>query len=161
MNWVGCFRNSMGRPECLGNSLALYQPVGDTDEYKTQQPGRESGGMPRHRRRRSLQPTNFRTNHLWETSIMHSYFSRRSFLQTTGLGAAAASLVGKAGAQPPTKPLAIQGFEETPTDPDAAKDWKSESDRKIRGGHCRLRSLSLWCRVQFSGSSQCRSRGRQ
>jgi predicted dehydrogenase len=65
---------------------------------------------------------------------MHNYFSRRSFLQTTGLGAAAASLVGKAIAEPPAKPLAIQGFEETPTDPNSAQDWKPVSDRKIRVG---------------------------
>jgi predicted dehydrogenase len=65
---------------------------------------------------------------------MHSHFSRRSFLQATGLGAAALSLNGLADAQLPTKPPVIQGFEETPTDPNAAKGWKPISDRKIRVG---------------------------
>ena len=46
--------------------------------------------------------------------------SRRSFLQTVGVGAAAVGLQGSASAQNKK----IQGFEETPTDPSASKDWK-------------------------------------
>ncbi|MCA9142351.1 MAG: Gfo/Idh/MocA family oxidoreductase [Planctomycetaceae bacterium] len=56
--------------------------------------------------------------------------SRRSFLQTVGVGAAAVGLQGSASAQNKK----IQGFEETPTDPSASKDWKPVSDRKIRVG---------------------------
>jgi predicted dehydrogenase len=37
-------------------------------------------------------------------------------------------------AQAPAKPPVIQGFEEAPTDPNAAKAWKPISDRKIRVG---------------------------
>lgn len=65
---------------------------------------------------------------------MSNHFSRRSFLQTTGLSVAAASVSGLAMAQAPAKPPVIQGFEEAPTDPNAAKAWKPISDRKIRVG---------------------------
>ncbi|MAG94279.1 MAG: oxidoreductase [Planctomycetaceae bacterium] len=56
--------------------------------------------------------------------------SRRRFLQSVGLGAAAIQLGHSAFAQ--KKP--IQGFEETPTDPKVSKGWKPVSDRKIRVG---------------------------
>lgn len=65
---------------------------------------------------------------------MSNHFSRRSFLQTTGLSVAAASVSGLAMAQAPAKPPVIQGFEEAPTDPNAAKAWKPISDRKLRVG---------------------------
>lgn len=57
--------------------------------------------------------------------------SRRSFLQSIGLGAAAIGLSGnlnRAGEQP------IQGFEASPADPNASKGWKPLSDRKLRVG---------------------------
>ncbi len=57
--------------------------------------------------------------------------SRRSFLQTVGLGAAAVGLGGAASAQEKPK---IQGFEEQAADPKASKKWKPVSDRKIRVG---------------------------
>ena len=56
--------------------------------------------------------------------------SRRSFLQSVGLGAAALGLTGAA----PPKEKPIQGFEEEPTDPNASKKWEPVSDRKIRVG---------------------------
>ena len=56
--------------------------------------------------------------------------SRRTFLQALGLGAAALGLTGEA--QAADKP--IQGFEETPTDPNASQGWKPVSDRRIRVG---------------------------
>ena len=58
--------------------------------------------------------------------------SRRSFLQAVGLGGAALGMGASAAAgrqQPP-----IPGFEEAPTDPEAAQRWKPVSDRKIRVG---------------------------
>src|SRR5690606_31461099 len=57
--------------------------------------------------------------------------SRRSFLQTVGLGAAA---MGLAGAAPAQEQPAIQGFEKQPVDPKASKKWKPVSDRKLRVG---------------------------
>ncbi len=61
---------------------------------------------------------------------MHDSTSRRSFLQAIGLGATALALEGSArSAEQP-----IQGFEEAPTDPNAAKGWKPVSDRKVRVG---------------------------
>jgi predicted dehydrogenase len=57
--------------------------------------------------------------------------SRRSFLKTTALGAAALGAAAKAQAEDKPK---IQGFEESPTDPNASKVWKPFSDRKIRVG---------------------------
>jgi predicted dehydrogenase len=56
--------------------------------------------------------------------------TRRSFLQTLGLGAAALGLTNDAHSQ--EKP--IQGFEKAPTDPNAAKGWKPVSDRRLRVG---------------------------
>jgi predicted dehydrogenase len=58
--------------------------------------------------------------------------SRRSFLQSVGIGTAALGLSAPALAQQQRKP--IQGFEEAPPDPNAAKGWQSVSDRKIRVG---------------------------
>ena len=57
-------------------------------------------------------------------------FSRRSFLQSVGLGAAALA-AGQLGAAAAEKP--IQGFEKA-EDADASKGWKPVSDRKIRVG---------------------------
>lgn len=57
--------------------------------------------------------------------------SRRSFLQAMSIGTAALGLTGVVrGAE--EKP--IQGFEKTPTDPNASKDWKPVSDKKVRVG---------------------------
>ena len=56
--------------------------------------------------------------------------SRRSFLRTAGLGAAALGVGSAAGAEKPK----IQGFEEEKTDPKKAQAWKPVSDRKIRMG---------------------------
>ncbi len=56
--------------------------------------------------------------------------SRRSFLQTLGLGAAALSWPTPARAQ--ERP--IQGFEKGPTDPNASKDWQPVTDRRLRVG---------------------------
>jgi predicted dehydrogenase len=57
--------------------------------------------------------------------------TRRSFLQSIGLGTAALTLAN-AGAIAAEKP--IQGFETAPEDAEASKGWKSISDRKIRVG---------------------------
>lgn len=56
--------------------------------------------------------------------------SRRTFLQSLGVGAGAVGLSGVTMAK--EKP--IQGFEEAPADPDVSKGWKPVSDRKIRVG---------------------------
>jgi predicted dehydrogenase len=57
-------------------------------------------------------------------------FSRRSFLQTAGLGAVGLGLGhGVSGQEKP-----IQGFEKAAADANAARDWKPISDRKIRVG---------------------------
>ena len=56
--------------------------------------------------------------------------TRRAFLQTLSLGAAAISL--PAWAQQQDKP--IQGFEKVATDPNASKGWKPVSDRRLRVG---------------------------
>ena len=56
--------------------------------------------------------------------------SRRSFMQAVGLSTAALGLTGSASAQ--QKP--IQGFEASPTDPNASKGWQPVSDRKVRVG---------------------------
>ena len=62
--------------------------------------------------------------------MMDNSTSRRSFLQAVGLGATALGMQGAAlGREKP-----IQGFEESPADPSAAKQWKPVSDRKIRVG---------------------------
>ncbi len=62
---------------------------------------------------------------------MENSTSRRSFLHAMGLSAAAMGFSGGALGQERAK---IQGFEEEPADPDAAKQWKPVSDRKIRVG---------------------------
>jgi len=62
--------------------------------------------------------------------MMDDNTTRRSFLQAVGLGAAALGFQQVARAE--EKP--IQGFEEAPTDTEAAKQWKPVSDRKIRVG---------------------------
>ncbi len=62
---------------------------------------------------------------------MENSTSRRSFLQAMGLGAAAMGFSSEAVGQEKPK---IQGFEEEPVDPDAAKKWKLVSDRKVRVG---------------------------
>lgn len=56
--------------------------------------------------------------------------TRRRFLQTIGAGSAALSLAPTAAAAEPV----IQGFEAESPDPDASKNWKPISDRKIRVG---------------------------
>jgi len=53
-------------------------------------------------------------------------------MQSVGLGAAAVGWSGSAVAGQKQEP--IQGFEETPTDPQFSKRWNSVSDRKIRVG---------------------------
>jgi predicted dehydrogenase len=58
--------------------------------------------------------------------------TRRSFLQAVGLGAAALGVTGVARSA--EKEKVIPGFEKTATDPNASKDWKPVSDRKIRVG---------------------------
>ena len=57
--------------------------------------------------------------------------SRRSFLQTLGLGSAALAVAPAASGQ---EKKVIQGFEEAPTAPDASRGWKPVSERKIRVG---------------------------
>ena len=59
--------------------------------------------------------------------------SRRSFLHSVSLGAAALGLGDAAQGQEKAK-NPIPGFEEAPIDPDALKGWKPVSDRKIRVG---------------------------
>src|SRR5438552_16495518 len=56
--------------------------------------------------------------------------TRRSFLHSMGLGAAAVGL-SPAGHGAGKR---IQGFEKAPDDPNAARGWKPVSDRKIRVG---------------------------
>lgn len=56
--------------------------------------------------------------------------SRRSFLQVLGSTATALTLCGPLSSQE----TVIQGFEKQAIDPNAARDWKSVSDRKIRVG---------------------------
>jgi predicted dehydrogenase len=56
--------------------------------------------------------------------------TRRSFLHAVGLGSAAVALAPAARSQDKV----IQGFEKAPTDPNASKDWKPFSDRKVRVG---------------------------
>ncbi|MGW8181433.1 MAG: Gfo/Idh/MocA family protein, partial [bacterium] len=56
--------------------------------------------------------------------------SRRSFLQTAGLGSATLGLSASSRAQ--QKP--IPGFEEAPVDSVASEKWKPVSDRKVRVG---------------------------
>ncbi len=54
--------------------------------------------------------------------------SRRSFLKTVGLGAAAVGLSA------PSQEKPIPGFEKAPEDPHASKGWKPVSDRRLRVG---------------------------
>jgi len=56
--------------------------------------------------------------------------TRRTFLKTAGL-AAAWGLAQRAAAETPPP---IRGFEQQPTDPNAAKGWQPFSDRKLRVG---------------------------
>ena len=63
---------------------------------------------------------------------MTNRLSRRSFLTTSALGAAAVSL-GGAFADEPQKPN-IQGFDETETDVDANAEWKPFTDKKLKMG---------------------------
>ena len=63
---------------------------------------------------------------------MSNSASRRSFLQSVGLGAAAFTVSGSAMAQKKQKP--IPGLKDVPTDPNASKGWKPVSDRKVRVG---------------------------
>jgi predicted dehydrogenase len=56
--------------------------------------------------------------------------TRRSFLQTVGLGSAAVAFAQTARSQEKV----IQGFEKTPAGADVSKGWKPISDRKIRVG---------------------------
>jgi predicted dehydrogenase len=65
-----------------------------------------------------------------EESPMHDSTSRRSFLQALGAGAAVLGLHSPTSAAEPV----IQGFEAAPTDPNASKNWKPLSDRKLRVG---------------------------
>ena len=65
-----------------------------------------------------------------EKRSSNSSVTRRSFLQAVGLGSAALALEQTARSQE----KAIQGFEQAPTDPNAAKAWKPISDRKLRVG---------------------------
>ncbi|HEY5481924.1 MAG TPA: Gfo/Idh/MocA family oxidoreductase [Verrucomicrobiae bacterium] len=65
-----------------------------------------------------------------EKPLSISSITRRSFLHAVGLGSAALALTPTARSQEKV----IQGFEQTPTAPDASKGWKPVSDRKIRVG---------------------------
>jgi predicted dehydrogenase len=64
-----------------------------------------------------------------ESSNTALRFTRRSFLQTASLSAAALASPGLGADQ-----QVIQGFERAPTDPTAAVGWKPISDRKLRVG---------------------------
>jgi predicted dehydrogenase len=65
-----------------------------------------------------------------EKPLSISSITRRSFLHAVGLGSATLALTPTARSQEKV----IQGFEQTPTAPDASKGWKPVSDRKIRVG---------------------------
>lgn len=65
-----------------------------------------------------------------DPSAQEKSASRRSFLESIGVGAAALGLSGAALAA--EKP--IPGFEESPNDPNVSKGWAPVSDRKIRVG---------------------------
>lgn len=56
--------------------------------------------------------------------------TRRRFFQMIGAGSATITLASRSNAAEP----AIQGFESESPDPDASKNWKPISDRKIRVG---------------------------
>jgi len=72
----------------------------------------------------------FRRGSLDAMNTTHPQFSRRSFLQTIGLGAAALGLNAPAHAAEKV----IPGFEKTAADANTSKGWKPVSDRKIRVG---------------------------
>jgi predicted dehydrogenase len=61
---------------------------------------------------------------------MHNFTTRRSFLRALGFGAAALGVPFQVRSQ--EQP--IQGFEKTPTDPNASAGWKPVSDRRLRVG---------------------------
>ena len=61
---------------------------------------------------------------------MTKHSSRRSFLKTVGASAAALGLTGTVAGEEKK----IQGFDDTPDEPKASKEWKPVSDRKIRVG---------------------------
>ncbi len=65
-----------------------------------------------------------------ETTSPLGSVTRRSFLHALGLSSAALAITSKAHAQEKV----IQGFEKEPTAPDASRNWKPVSDRKIRVG---------------------------
>ena len=65
------------------------------------------------------------------TSKLNS-LSRRDFLWRTGALAGVAAMGSPSPIHAAEKP--IQGFEKAPDDPNASKDWKPISDRKIRVG---------------------------
>ena len=65
-----------------------------------------------------------------ETTSPLGSVTRRSFLQALGLSSAGLAITSTA----PAQEKVIQGFEKAPTAPDASKDWKPVSDRKIRVG---------------------------
>lgn len=77
-----------------------------------------------------------------EESPLNNSFTRRLFLHSVGLGAAALGLqqIGCSVAKPAvqattsTVPEVIPGFEKTIEDPNISKDWKPFSDRKVRVG---------------------------
>src|SRR5690242_18637615 len=64
-----------------------------------------------------------------DSNVTTNLVSRRSFLQTASVAAAAVGL-SRAHAQP----KAIPGLEKAAEDPNAAKGWQPVSDRKIRMG---------------------------
>jgi predicted dehydrogenase len=60
----------------------------------------------------------------------HNTITRRSFLQTVGIGSAALAASPVAAADQKV----IQGFEKVPVKANLSKDWKPVSDRKVRVG---------------------------
>jgi predicted dehydrogenase len=60
--------------------------------------------------------------------------TRRSFLHSIGIGAAAASVPQIGSAAEPTGAPKIQGFEAAPTSADMRRGWTPVSDRKLRVG---------------------------
>ena len=61
---------------------------------------------------------------------MTNSMTRRSFMQALGITTAAVSVAQTAKSAEP----AIAGFERAPEDPNASKDWRPVSDKKIRVG---------------------------
>src|SRR5437879_9633510 len=65
-----------------------------------------------------------------ELKLFSNSVSRRRFIHTLGLGAAALGIAGPGrGVEKP-----IQGFERTGDDPNSSAGWKPVSDRKLRVG---------------------------